>query len=120
MANATFESTADQYRALAARQISARELADYVSDVFELSPPEGDEGEGRIHESVRKAFEAGRGNDLAGVKGTWWAAYNAVTEYLSHERGRTDESRLNSLWYGDSAQKNWRALSIAVQKVTGR
>lgn len=45
---------------------------------------------------------------------TWWAAYNAVTQYLTHNRGRTEETRFNSLMYGDSAKKNDRAFELAM------
>jgi len=117
MADAMFEATADQYRVLASRQLSRRDLATYVSRIFDLDPPDGEEGKGRVQEAVRQAFETGAGNEMPGVRGTWWAAYNAVTDYLSHTRGSSEESRLNSLWYGDGAQKNAKALDLAYQYV---
>jgi hypothetical protein len=58
-------------------------------------------------------YESGRGNNLPGVKGTLWAGYNAVTEYLAYSRGKTDDSRLDSLWFGDSAKVNARAMEVA-------
>jgi hypothetical protein len=72
-------------------------------------------GDGALLDHVVGNFEAGRGSDLAAARGTWWAAYNAVTEYLSHARGRTEDGRLNSLWYGEGAQLNARALQNALQ-----
>jgi phage/plasmid-like protein (TIGR03299 family) len=121
MANAEFEATAEQYRQLARHQINSKDLAHYVRRVFEL-PPSKDEDEGkgkrsRIMDAVTERFESGRGNDMSGVSGTWWAAYNACTEYLSHDRGNTEESRINSLWYGDSATKNAKALQYAYNYV---
>ena len=59
-------------------------------------------------------FEAGRGNDLPGVRGTWWAAMNAVTEYVSYVRGRSDEARLDSMWFAAGAHLNKRALQTAM------
>ena len=41
----------------------------------------------RLLEVVRPLFESGAGNDAPGVRGTWWAAYNAMTEWLTHLRG---------------------------------
>lgn len=35
---------------------------------------------------LTELFESGRGNDLPGARGTAWAAYNAVTEWVTHER----------------------------------
>lgn len=56
-----------------------------------------------------------RGSDeVKDIRGTWWTAYNAVTDYLSHERGKTADGRLNSLWFGDSAKLSQLALSSAM------
>lgn len=66
----------------------------------------------RVLESISELFEGGRGNNLPGVRGTWWAAYNAVTEYTTHHRGRSDESRLQSM-FSDGAAINRRALAVA-------
>lgn len=59
-------------------------------------------------------FETGRGNNLPSIRGTYWASYNAVSEYLGYERGRSQQSRLDSLWFGDSANLNRHALEIAL------
>jgi hypothetical protein len=69
----------------------------------------------RSFDNIALLFERGRGNDLPGVKGTLWAAYNAVTEFLAHERGKDNETRLDSMWFGGGASINQRALTTAVQ-----
>ncbi|NBT35903.1 MAG: alpha/beta hydrolase, partial [Betaproteobacteria bacterium] len=46
--------------------------------------------------------------------GTWWTAYNGITEYLSYERGHNGNTRLNSLWFGSNATTNKNALDLAV------
>jgi hypothetical protein len=66
-----------------------------------------------VEEIVRLA-EAGRGNDLPGVWGTLWTAYNGVSEWLTYNRGRSEDNRLNSLWFGDSALTNRHALEVAL------
>jgi phage/plasmid-like protein (TIGR03299 family) len=35
---------------------------------------------------IEELHETGRGHDLKGVRGTLWAAYNAVTELVDHDR----------------------------------
>ena len=65
----------------------------------------------------------GRGNQLPGVCGTLWAALNAVTEYVDHQRSTTGDSdlevsnRLASQWFGSGARmkaKAWeKALDLA-------
>jgi hypothetical protein len=72
----------------------------------------------RILENIIPLFEKGRGNDMASIKGTAWAAYNAVNEYLQYERGNDEDSRLDKLWFGDGANLNQRALGIITKLVS--
>ena len=67
-----------------------------------------------VLETLLDKMETGIGTENAASRGTWWTAYNAVTEYLTHERGRTNETRFASLNYGDSAKKNETALKLAL------
>ena len=58
---------------------------------------------------------AGRGNEMPSVSGTLWTAYNGVSEWLGYERGTSQGNRLNSLWFGDGASLNRRALEAALE-----
>lgn len=111
VANAEFEATAEQYRLLATRDINSKDLDKYFRIVFDKAEDQVFRKEGKIIE----LFENGRGNDLPGVRGTYWAAYNAVTEYLSYEQGRSQEKRLDNLWFGTSVNINQKALDTALQ-----
>jgi phage/plasmid-like protein (TIGR03299 family) len=118
LANAEFEATAEQYRVLASKQISSQDLEKYVKIVFAqkktLEEKSVEEINSRVISSVLPLFEQGRGNDMQEIKGTYWAAYNAVNEYLQYERGETEQSRFDSLWFGSSAQLNKKALETAL------
>jgi phage/plasmid-like protein (TIGR03299 family) len=137
LADASFEATADQYRALARAQVHPGDLEKYVRMVFTapkteqekakaaLSPTasmlaevldDADKKNGRVFEKVSELFETGNGNQLPGVRGTYWAAYNAVTEYTTHFRGKDKESRLNAL-FADAAVINRKALRSALELV---
>jgi phage/plasmid-like protein (TIGR03299 family) len=115
LADQQFAASAEQFQALARRDISRSDLDRYVRVVLGL-PSQKDQSTraANIVNRVGTFFEAGRGNAMPRVRGTWWAAYNAITEYLSYERGRSADSRLNSLWFGDGARINHRALSTAL------
>lgn len=52
------------------------------------------------------------GADIAGVSGTRWAALNAVTQLVDHERGRGTNTRLESAWFGTGAAMKNRALEL--------
>ncbi len=43
---------------------------------------------------------AGRGANLQSSDGTMWGLLNAATEYVDHEYGRSQNSRLNNAWLG--------------------
>lgn len=142
--NAQFETTAEKYKLLVTRDINQKDLEKYVKIVFKITESEktgqiSTKGQNLIDglidkfyqglygmsqskymekamEDIKAAMEAGRGSaEVPTVKGTWWNAYNAVTEYLSWNRGHNWDTRLNSLWFGDAFSKNKEALSLAVQ-----
>ena len=46
------------------------------------------------------------------ASGTRWAMLNAVTQLVDHERGRSDNTRLESAWFGTGAALKNRALEL--------
>ena len=42
----------------------------------------------------------GMGAGLTSAKGTTWGLLNAITQHVDHEQGRTNDSRLDSAWFG--------------------
>lgn len=118
LANQQFETTANNYyKLLAKKSISAKDLETYIKTVLDIQK---DSETGKfstratnIVDNLIKLFENGIGNNLPGIKGTYWAAYNSITDYLSHHRGNNLDNRYDSLWFGDSAQINKRALTVA-------
>lgn len=121
VAQAEFEATATQFKLLASKQISRKDLERLVKIVFsqkkDLSVKELDDSTSRVLSKIIPLFEQGRGNDLPGVKGTYWAAYNSINEYLQYERGDNNALRMDSMWFGTSASLNKKALDTAVGMV---
>lgn len=115
LANAEFEATAEQYRLLARKSVNQADLRKYVKKVFKVEDDqEGSTRLKNIVEEIVSLAEAGRGNDLPSIRGTYWSAYNGVSEWLTYNRGRSEDNRLNSLWFGDSANTNRHALEVAL------
>lgn len=118
LANQEFEATADQYRFLASRPISYKDLEAYVKIVLkveeEKDKPLATRTQNTILDIISR-FEGGIGSRIEGVKGTYWGAYNAVTEWLSYKRGHNTDTRMQSLWFGDSANMNQLALDTATE-----
>ncbi len=116
-ANAAFEATAEQYRLLASKNINQQDLEKYVRIVLGLK----EEGELKTRaqntlEDVIGRFEVPiYGEGVLATQRTYWNAYNAVNEYLNYERGRSSDTRMKSLWFGNSANLNGKALDQAVK-----
>ncbi len=139
--DAEFTATGEQYKVLGDKGINANDLEKYVRLVFDMKPDKETgkystrtenifagilnrhymqlgvtytEFQKQLLEKVTENFEAGAGSDIKSSRGTYWNAYNAVTEYLSHDRGNTVDTRLDSLLFGDSSRKNEKALELAL------
>lgn len=69
----------------------------------------------QVLDQLLNNMEAGIGTDNAPSRGTFWTAYNAITQYLTHERGRSSDTRLASLWYGNSYKVNEKAVKVALE-----
>ena len=52
------------------------------------------------------------GSDIPGVTGTRWGMLNAVTEVIDHKRGRSNNTRLESAWFGTGAALKVRAVEL--------
>lgn len=118
--NAAFEATANQYRLLASRDINAKTLEKYVKVVLDqdkLASEITTKGRNQV-ERVIQLFEYGNGNNMPEIRGTVWAAYNAVTDYISHEASSNLDKRYASLWFGSNARRNKVALEKALELVT--
>lgn len=121
-----FAASADAWRFLARATCDEADLERYVRAVFgageigddgEADPPaEGRTGAGsRVLPKISALWEAGRG----ARPGTWWGAYNAVTEYLTHERGADPERRFAALHFGEGRRLGARALTFALHLADG-
>lgn len=76
----------------------------------------------KIRDTVYQNFAGSPGNDMPGIKGTWWAALNAVTYYTDHQRTTRGETtldersnRLDSAWFGSAAELKEKAFELALE-----
>jgi hypothetical protein len=113
-ANQQFEATAEQYRLLARKSINQADLRRYVKRVLKVEDDQPSTRTKNVMDEIIGLCESGRGNTFPSVSGTYWTAYNGVSEWLAYQRGRSQENRVNSLWFGPSAETNRQALEIAL------
>lgn len=123
-ANAEFEATAEQYRLLTKKHINQADLKKYVKLVFKQadedqapdSAPEKErrEDDKRLMENkILPIFEEGLGSNLPSSKGTLFGAWQAINTFLNWERGRTDDARMDQLWFGNGRAIDQRAFDLA-------
>lgn len=109
-----FERFIVQSRQLAAETMSAAEADSFVSELLKpYHTGRIDITESRAYKRVLQLFNgAAIGSDIDGVAGSRWAMLNAVTELVDHERGRSDNTRLESAWFGTGAALKNRAVEL--------
>lgn len=117
VANASFEATAEQYRRLAKFKVSYADLRKYVKIVLDVEKTPDAELPAQTLTKIREIVmlaDHGKGNNTPAVKGTLWAAYNGLTEYLGTSYGRSQDRRIDALWFGPNATLSSHALEIAL------
>jgi len=112
LAKRDFEVTLEQYRYLASRDIATADLENYVRVVFDLPKPEERQRAG-LPKALEKCIES-FDKDAHTYGATWWSAYNAVQGFMQHEQGRSQDARLDQLWFGPNQSRNVNALELAV------
>jgi phage/plasmid-like protein (TIGR03299 family) len=114
LVNQDFKATQEQYQRLLKTEISQVDVEKYIKQVFDYN---GDDISTRSYNMIQKIksyFYMSPGNEEKGVRGTLYAAYNAITYYLTHIYGRNAENRLDANWFGKNTETNKRALKIAL------
>lgn len=113
-----FQAYGEGVDLLAGMTPSKEQLEGYFKALYP-DPPKGD---GARAKATRMAlfglFENGIGQDMPGVRGTAYAALNAVTEFVDHHTGTDERRRLESALYGDGAKIKAKAFDAAVAMAT--
>ena len=66
-------------------------------------------------QNIVLAAGTGPGHELRSAKGTLWGLYQGVTHYYDHKvRAKSDDTRLNSAWFGNGNATKNQALTIAL------
>lgn len=104
-----FQYSVDEYRAMTSQEINSELLATYLGHVLGTAQPE-------LHpdwSQLVQNFEQGQGNQGK----TLWDAYNAITEWIDHQRGRSLKERLESTWFGSGVRLRTKAHQAALAMV---
>lgn len=101
---------------LAKHNMTETNLVDYLEAVFPLPRDKNKQKPVlKARTECHRLFRQGAGNNADGVRGTWWAAYNGVAEYIDHHRKTSGAVRLESIWFGGGATVKARAFDVAMK-----
>ena len=103
-----FDDLEKMFKQMAEKKLNTDKLSEYHQRVFpvpKVIKTKDDEAKTRMMEKMKTEsahyFAEGFGNDMEGIKGTLWAAYNGITEYIDHHReAKNGVDKLNYIWFG--------------------
>lgn len=116
-----FKENTIKFKELAAHDVKSEDdLKTYFQLVLKKKPDPSeeikDDGK-RALPTLMRLFEEDPTVLLPGVKGTYWAAYNCVTSYVTHLRARNSDARLDAMFNGPGVEMLSRALKIGLERV---
>lgn len=119
LVNQQFLATEEQYKYLATLPVNSEDLKNYVRVVFSTKKLEE-----QIANNDKEAIENFRKKLLNTVEAQFekedkknaWTMYNSVNWYFNHEKGRSLETRYNSLWFADSKRIDKKAFEAAMKQ----
>lgn len=106
----TYKETAEF---LSSKNFKKDSVEKYFMDVFPSLTKKDNSIMSRPAETALSVLETQPGADFG--KGSWWQAFNATTFSIDHVLGHSQETRLQSAWYGQNRQRKLIALEKAVE-----
>jgi phage/plasmid-like protein (TIGR03299 family) len=110
--------------AMARFQMGVRATKNFLKRLFPSAPEE--EGRPVTEQTLKKRervellFSEVDRNNLPGMRGTAWALYNAIVEYIDHERpAREGTDELDRMWFGSSYDVKTTAARLLMKQIKG-
>ena len=99
-------------RFLGSKQYKEETVKEYFKTIFPSLSAE----QNQVSKGAQKALEVLHTQPGAQfAEGSWWQAFNAVTYLTDHVIGRSNDTRLQSAWYGANRGLKVKALDVAVE-----
>ena len=111
----------EQYKTMAeflgSKRYTSENIVQYFNEVF--GSPAKEKVDGELPFTTRNAKLAYENLDVQPganfAQGTWWTAFNSVTNMTDHLQGRSNDGRLVSSWYGRNRKVKLNALDKALE-----
>lgn len=105
-----------QYKEMAEFLGSRKTTEDTLKEYFGELLGTSNKNEGELARRGQRAMEVLHqqpGAEFA--EGSWWQPFNAITYLVDHEFGRSNDTRLQSAWYGTNRKLKTKALELALE-----
>lgn len=114
-ANADFAVMTARFKKFAALKMTKHQALAYFKKVMTGANAEKD-----IEKTLDNLMFLWENSDTIKLAGhNLWGAYNVITEFNTWYRGRSADTRLQSLWFGQYGENNRHALEAATKMVEG-
>ena len=119
--DASWQRFKESAMTLADRKVTHQEATEYFLKLFGNADANGKidverQGIQRNMNQIIEIYQNGQGQETLSAQGTAWGLVNAVTRWADHERNsRTQESRLNSAFFGNGAEFKEAAMKEALE-----
>lgn len=138
LSTAYFDDLGGIFNNMANVRMNSGAIANYFKKLYPDPEPDpiDDEKTDKQLAAVQKTrtrlamlFDGGIGHQEPGIRGTVYTAYNAVTQFVDHERenktdvktcaeqDRRDDTRLESMWFGSGAAIKAQAFNLSAQLI---
>jgi len=118
-----FESLEQRFQSFASVLVDGNRLSDFLLQVWpeptylDAEASKVKKEEARLE--TARLFEEGPRNVVPRLRGTLWAAYNAVAEYVDHHQTYRDgRTRLEAIWFVECYRTKAKAFKVALEKLT--
>ena len=99
---------------LGTKRYTNENMVDYFKRVFPVAGgPDAKKDLSRNAKVALSVIDTQPGADFA--RGSFWQLFNAVSFNVDHLMGRTQDSRLQSAWYGSNRNVKTKALETALE-----
>lgn len=109
-----FKQTIEAYRAMSQVQLKTGDFEKFVAATMRSHSKFEIVEDLQCYKKLVENFESGPGMDIPGVRGSAWAAYNAITDWTSHQRGKQSGDKLEN--FRNRLDANWFGSGLAIDK----
>ena len=98
---------------LSTKNYTKDSIVEYFNEVFPFTANKRDNDMSRNTKLAMEVLDTQPGAEYG--RGTFWQAFNTVTYLTDHELGRSNDTRLQSAWFGSNRKKKIVALEKAIE-----